>query len=420
MFQTIRNAFKIPELRKKLFFTLFVLLVFRFGCFLPVPWIDTAVLAEVFRSDSTFGIMNIISGGTFEQAGVFAMGVSPYINASIIMQLLTVAIPALEKLAQMGEEGRKKIASITRYVTVALGLIQAFGYYMILCRYNAISAADQTFFHAIVIITAYIAGTTLVMWLGEQVNTHGIGNGVSMIIMAGIIARLPYAVRMMVSNFKWYSILVVAFALAMVVFIVLFNDAERRIPVMYKKRVVGRKMYGGQSTHIPLKVTMAGVIPIIFAMSILSFPTTLIQMFNANPTGFWARINSLFSQTSWFYAILYLLLIFAFSFFYTSITFNPIEIANNLKTQGGVIPGIREGEPTSQYIQKKTNRVTFIGAVFISIVAAVPVMIGCIFNNFAGLGLGGSSVMIVVGVALETVRQIESQLVMRHYKGFLG
>ena len=420
MFQTIRNAFKIPELRKKIFFTLFVLLVYRFGCYLPVPWINKEMLASIFSSESTFGIMNIISGGSFEQAGIFAMGVSPYINASIIMQLLTVAIPALERLAQMGEAGRKKIASITRYVTVALGLIQAFGYYMILGRYDAIAVADRTVFHAIVIIACYIAGTTLVMWLGEQVNTHGIGNGVSMIIMAGILARVPYVLQLMKNNFKWYSILIALFALAMVVFIVLFNDAERRIPVMYKKRVVGRKMYGGQSTHIPLKVTMAGVIPIIFAMSILSFPTTIIQMVTANPGPFWARVNSLFSQTSWFYAILYLLLIFAFSFFYTSITFNPIEIANNLKTQGGVIPGIREGEPTSQYIQKKSNRVTFIGAVFISIVAAVPVMIGCVFQNFAGLGLGGSSVMIVVGVALETVRQIESQLVMRHYKGFLG
>lgn len=420
MFQTIRDAWKIPDLRKKMLFTLLMLAVFRLGTFIPVPGLNSAALQQlVGDGNSLFALMDSFSGGAFSNATIFAMSITPYINSSIILQLLTVAIPALERMTKEGEEGRKKIASWTRYGTIILALIQATGLY-----FGIKGAVDNPgFVSYITIVSTFTAGTAFLMWLGEKITEKGIGNGISMIIFAGIVANLPSTVSNIYANFKAGAINVVALvaivliAAAMVVFVVFINDAERRIPVQYAKRMVGRKMYGGQSTHIPIKVSMAGVIPIIFAMSIMSFPSTLANLFGAPTEGFWYKVLSIISPSSWLYIALYFLLIIFFTYFYTAIQFNPIEIANNMKKNGGFVPGIRPGKPTSDYISRILSKITFTGALFLGVIAAVPLILG----KFIGfqISIGGTSLLIMVGVALETVKQIESQMLMRHYKGFL-
>ena len=422
MFQTVRNAWKIPDLRKRMLYTLLMIFIFRLGTFIPVPGLNSSVLQQLVEDsgNSLFGLLDSFSGGSFSNATIFAMSITPYINSSIILQLLTVAIPALERLAKEGEEGRKVIAKWTRYITIVLAFIQATGLYFGLG--SAVTTKGIASY--ITIVATFTAGTAFLMWLGEQITEKGVGNGISIIIFSGIVSRIPSMIYGTIQNYKndaiaWYGlILMVVFALLMVAFVVFITDAERRIPVQYAKRMVGRKMYGGQSTHIPLKVSMAGVIPIIFAMSILSFPST-IMAFTGTPSGFWGKVvEVLFSPTSWVYIVIYFLLILFFTYFYTAIQFNPVEVANNMKNNGGSIPGIRAGKPTSDYISKILTRVTLIGAIFIGIVATVPMIVGMV-PGFGTMSVGGSSLLIMVGVALETVKQIESQMLMRHYKGFL-
>ncbi len=426
MFQTIKNAWKIPDLRKKILFTLLMIVVFRFGSFIPVPFLSPEIISSLITSeDSLLNLMNTFSGGAFSQATIFAMSISPYINASIIMQLLTVAIPALERISKEGVEGRKKIAQWSRYLTVILALVQAWGLYMALR--GSIAAADiPGWLVALTIIITFTAGTAFLMWLGEQINEKGIGNGISMLIFAGIVSRGPALVETIKSYWEMGKLniigIVVLFvvAIAVIGFVVLMNNAERRIPVQYSKRVVGRKMYGGQSTHIPIKVAAAGVMPIIFAMSIMAFPSTIAGFFGktaANTTGFWGFILKIMSSNHWFYAILYFLLILFFTYFYTAIQYNPIEMANNMKKNGGFIPGIRPGKTTSDYISKSMSKITLAGAVFLGLIAVLPILM----SQIAGINIsiGGTSLLIMVGVALETVKQMESQMVMRHYKGFL-
>lgn len=423
MLQILRNAWKIPELRKRMLYTILLLIVFRFGSVIPVPWLDKSVLASwIEQSGNTlFGIMDTFSGGSFSEATIFAMSITPYINSSIIMQLLTVAIPALERLSKEGEEGRKKINKIVRYGAVVLGFVQAAGLYVGLKSANAISRPGAVAFF--VITLSFTAGTAFLMWLGEQITEKGIGNGISMIIFAGIVSRIPKMSWSVWQNFKNNYIailLILVFAILVIAFIVLFNNAERRIPVQYAKRVVGRKMYGGQSTHIPIKVSMAGVIPIIFAMSIMAFPGTLTSLISPNAqTGFAAWIARFFSQQNPYYSVMYFILIVGFTYFYTAITFNPIEIANNMKKNGGFIPGIRPGRPTSDFINRVLSRITLAGAVFLGIIAILPILLAIINPALASVSIGGTSLLIVVGVALETVKQLESQMLMRHYKGFL-
>ncbi|MBQ6998850.1 MAG: preprotein translocase subunit SecY [Clostridia bacterium] len=420
MFQTIRDAWKIPDLRKKMLFTLLMLAVFRLGTFIPVPGLNSAALAELVSDGSSlFALMDSFSGGAFSNATIFAMSITPYINSSIILQLLTVAIPALERMSKEGEEGRKKIASWTRYGTIILALIQATGLYF------GIKGAVENpgVLSFITIVVTFTAGTAFLMWLGEKITENGIGNGISMIIFAGIVSGIPSGVIGLFNNFKagalniWALIAIAVIAIAMVVFVVFINDAERRIPVQYAKRMVGRKMYGGQSTHIPIKVSMAGVIPIIFAMSIMAFPSTLMNLFGAPTGGFWLKVLNVLSPNSWFYIVMYVLLIIFFTYFYTAIQFNPIEIANNMKKNGGFVPGIRPGKPTSDFISRILSKITLTGALFLGVIAALPLIMG----KFIGfqISIGGTSLLIMVGVALETVKQIESQMLMRHYKGFL-
>ncbi len=420
MFQTIRDAWKIPDLRKKMLFTLLMLAVFRLGTFIPVPGLNSAALAELVSDGSSlFALMDSFSGGAFSNATIFAMSITPYINSSIILQLLTVAIPALERMSKEGEEGRKKIASWTRYTTIILALIQATGLYFGI--QGAVEKPGVLSF--ITIVATFTAGTAFLMWLGEKITENGIGNGISMIIFAGIVSGIPTGVTSLYRNFMAGALNIVALiaiaviAIAMVVFVVFINDAERRIPVQYAKRMVGRKMYGGQSTHIPIKVSMAGVIPIIFAMSIMAFPSTLMNLFGAPTGGFWLGVLNFLSPNSWFYIIMYVLLIIFFTYFYTAIQFNPIEIANNMKKNGGFVPGMRPGKPTSDYISRILAKITLTGALFLGVIAALPLIMG----KFIGfqISIGGTSMLIMVGVALETVKQIESQMLMRHYKGFL-
>lgn len=421
MFKTIANAFKIPDLRKRIFYTILLLIVFRLGSHIPVPGMSAASLQQLVNDFDALGFLDIISGGSLGNATIFAMSITPYINSSIIMQLLTVAVPALERLSKQGEEGRKKIAQATRYLTVVLAFIQATGMY-----FGLRSAVTSTgFVSYLTVMLSFTAGTAFLMWLGEQITDKGIGNGISLIIFAGIVSRGPVMVNAIVGNMQngnlnWFVlVLLLIVAIFVVGFVVLMNEAERRIPVQYAKRVVGRKMYGGQSTHIPIKVSMAGVIPIIFAMSIMTFPLTLMQLFNYNPTGGFGGwlVNNVFSQSSVLYNVLYFLLILFFTFFYTKIQFNSVEIANNMKSNGGFVPGIRPGRPTSEFIDKVLNKITLAGAVFIGLVAVLPMLI----SNFFGvnIAIGGTSLLIVVGVVLETGRQIESQMMIRHYKGFL-
>lgn len=433
MFKTIRNAWQVPDLRKKILFTLLIIVVFRIGSVIPVPFLDMEALqsamSNLTNNGSMFAYLDTLSGGAFSNATLFAMGVTPYINSSIIIQLLTVAIPALERMAKEGEEGRKKIATITRYVTVGLGLIQGIAYFLFLQKSGVLDYTEgfDFFFSAVVIVLVFTAGTALMMWLGEQINQFGIGNGISILLFAGIVARFPLIITQLVNFFNMalngstqYFVLVPMFVvifLAVMWIITFMQDAERRIPIQYAKRVVGRKMYGGQSSHLPIKVSLGGVLPIIFASSILSIPTT-IKLFFPNITGFWNDFIMLFDQSSWVYAVLYFIMIILFAYFYTSIQYNPIEMSNNLRQNNGTIPGIRPGKPTTDFIAKILSRITLIGALFLAVIALIPI----IYSNLTGMSsmsLGGTSIIIVVGVCLETIKQMESQMMMRHYKGFL-
>ena len=452
MIQTIRKAWGIPELRKKIIFTALILLIFRIGNAIPVPYVDTTLLNDYINQLSTtvLGLYNVMSGGAFAEATVFALGVQPYINSSIIIQLLTIAIPALERLARDGgEEGKKKIQSITRYATVAIAILQGWGYYMLMKNYGILT--NTGVWAALVIIASFIAGSSFVMWMGEQITEFGIGNGISIILFAGIVSRGPQMVgdiytgvtrwaaglsaeeltQMGMSETAitayqksllppWVVALIVVGMLALVIFIVFISNAERRLPVQYAKRVVGRKMYGGQSTHIPMKVNMSGVMPIIFAQSIASLPATIgaFTGHTMDSPGFWGGFLKLFDTSKPFYSILYFLLIIGFSYFYATMQFNPIEVANNLKKNGGFIPGFRPGKPTADFITKVLNKITMFGALYLSVIAIAPIITGNLVG-YSSLAIGGTSVIIVVGVALETVKQLEAQMLMRHYKGFL-
>ena len=432
MLKTLKNAWGIEELRKKILFTLFIILVYRLGNAVPVPYVNTAMLESYFNTvnNTILGLWNTMSGGSFSMATIFALSIQPYINASIIIQLLTIAIPALERLQKEGgEEGRKKLASITRYTTVGIGLIMGFAYYMLIKNgvngQSMLTADGAGVWPAIVIIMTFMAGSALIMWMGEQVTEFGVGNGISIILFASIIARFPSSIGTMITNVSngslawWALALVIVGALAIVVLIVIVNDAERRIPVQYSKRVVGRKLYGGQSTHLPMKVNMSGVMPIIFAQSIAMIIPTVAAFLPAPEKGTfgYALVNAVDSK-SVLYMIFYFLMIIAFSYFYATIQFNPVEISNNLKKNGGFIPGFRPGKPTADFIRKVLNKVTLFGAVYLGVVAILPLLIGKIVN-VAALSIGGTSVIIVVGVALETVQALESQMLMRQYKGFL-
>ena len=463
MIQTIRNAWRVPELKKKMLFTIMALLIFRLGSAIPVPYIDGESLRTYLDSQSgtILGLMNAMSGSAFSMATVFALSIQPYINSSIIIQLLTVAIPALERLQKEGgEEGRKKIASITRYTTVAIALLQGFGYYTLVNSYGLVNGgALNKFWVGTVIVISFTAGSAFLTWLGEQITEFGIGNGISIILFAGIVSRFPQMIMDCVTGLQvwnnvrtgavsektftdlgmsaeqaqeqvaayakqglapWIIALIVVGMLALVVFIVYINNAERRIPVQYAKRVVGRKMYGGQSTHIPMKVSMSGVMPIIFAQSIASLPATVCAFMGvtAESEGAGGGLMRLFDTSKPFYSILYFLLIVGFSYFYSTMAFNPIEVANNLKKNGGFIPGLRPGKPTADFLIRVLNKITMFGALYLSVIAIAPIITGNLVG-YSSLAIGGTSVIIVVGVALETVKQMEAQMLMRHYKGFL-
>ena len=465
MIQTIRKAWGIPELRKKIIFTLLILLIFRIGNAITVPYINKdALQIQLASMGSTyFGLLNTMSGGAFSMATVFALSIQPYINASIIIQLLTVAIPALERLAKDGgEEGRKKIQSITRYTTVGIAVLQAFGYYMMMQRYNLLESGVSGIWPALVIIVTLIAGSSFVMWMGEQVNEFGVGNGISIILFAGILARVPNMISGMIDGVRtwsgvqagsitleslisgyesagysadlakqqaeavlgsaiapWGIALLLVGVLALIVFIVFISDAERRIPVQYAKRQVGRKMYGGQSSNLPMKVNMSGVLPIIFAQSIATLPITSWSFIGVPDEGTVSRtIYDAIDTQSIIYMVVYFVMIIGFSYFYSSIQFNPVEIANNLKKQGGFIPGFRPGKPTVDFIKKVLGKITLFGAIYLGIVAICPLLVGKIISN-TSVAIGGTSVIIVVGVALETVKALENQMLMRQYKGFL-
>ena len=445
MFQVLRNAWKIADLRKKILYTLLIILIFRIGSYVSVPFVDMEVMKNAVASNAGgyMDYLTLLSGGGFSNASIFALSITPYINASIIIQLLTVAIPPLERMAKDGEAGRKKLGQITRYVTGGLGLMLGVAYYfMVRNKYGALASEAKTggaaWFAAIVIVLCFTAGSALMMWLGEQINEKGIGNGISILLFAGIISRLPTALNFLwklfydsgikildqgggaaVKNMVLVPIIVILF-LAIVGFIVFLTDAERRIPVQYAKRVVGRKMYGGQSTHIPIKVNMSGVMPIIFAQSIASLPATIgaFAGWTLESQGFGGGLMRLFDTTKPFYSVLYFLLIVGFSYFYATMQFNPIEVANNLKKNGGFIPGFRPGKPTADFILKVLNKITMFGALYLSVIAIAPIITGNLFG-YSSLAIGGTSVIIVVGVALETVKQMEAQMLMRHYKGFL-
>ena len=426
MIQTVRKAWGIPELRKKIVFTLLILLIFRIGSAIAVPYVDTKMLSAYLNGMGTtiLGLYNVMSGGAFAQATVFALGIQPYINSSIIIQLLTVAIPALERLQREGgEEGKKKIQRITRYSTVAIAVLQAVGYYFLMKNQLGI-LTDTGIWAALVIIVSFVAGSSFLMWIGEQCNEFGIGNGISMILFAGIISRVPSMIGSIVSGIStgtmhWaWTIFMVVGILLLVVLIVFVHDAERRIPVQYAKRQVGRRMYGGQSSNLPMKVNMSGVLPVIFAQSIASLPATIAAFLPAPQEGtFWYALLQAIDSQSVLYMIFYFLMIIGFSYFYASIQFNPVEISNNLKRNGGFIPGFRPGKPTSDFISKVLSKITLFGAIYLGIVAIVPLIAGKILP--VNVGIGGTSVIIVVGVALETVNALESQMLMRQYKGFL-
>ena len=420
MLETLRNAWKVKELRNKILFTLLIIVIFRIGSFIPVPYINPDMIKTATSDNSFFSYLSILTGGGLEYGAIFAMSITPYINASIIVQLLCVAIPYLERLSKEGEEGQKKLATITRYTTVILALIQGVAYFFYLKASNCLSVSKGIWFAAIVIVLTFAAGSAVVMWLGEQIDVKGIGNGISVLLFAGILSRGPNAFAALVMYWKedqWFAVIgiVIAF-LAIIAFIVWMTNAERRIPVQYAKRVVGNKMYGGQNTHIPIKVNMSGVMPIIFASSILMLPTMILG-FMRNTTTSFAKVLALFSTQGIFYAVIYFIMIIAFAYFYATIQFNPVEMANNLRKNGGAIPGIRPGKPTSDFISKILSRITLMGALFLSVIAILPIIIGNVGK--INISLGGTSVLIMVGVALDTVNNLESQMMMRHYKGFL-
>lgn len=428
MLDVIKNAWKIEDLRKKLLYTLMIILVFRIGSVIPAPFIDTAALtAAVSEAGGIADYINVITGGAFSQATIFAMSISPYITSSIIVQLLTVAIPALEQMAKEGADGRKKLARITRYVTLGLALLQSIAYYLMnrSARVDAViyTSGSAGVFAAIVIVATFVGGSMLIVWLGEQIDKKGIGNGISMILFAGIISRGPSTIDYLWKNwniggiYHIYIPAVIVIFLLLIMGIVHMTNAERRIPVQYAKRVVGRKMYGGQSSFIPVKVTMSGVMPVIFASALLSIPGMILNLGGFDPKAGLGRFLNLFNSGSWVYAVLYVLLIIGFNYFYVAIQYNPIEMANNLRKNNGTIPGIRPGKPTSDFIARVISKITLVGALFIAAVAVLPILLGAVSG--LQLGLGGTSIIILVGVALDTVRQLESQMMMRHYKGFL-
>ena len=422
MLTTLKNAWGITELRKKILFTLLILLLYRIGNVVPVPYINVDALKSYYDavlSTTILGLYNAMSGSAFSQATVLALSIQPYINASIIVQLLTIAIPALERMAkEEGEEGKKKINLITRYSTVGLGLLMGWAYYVMLSNGGIVT--DKGFLPAMVIILTFTAGSAAVMWLGEQINEHGIGNGISMILFANIISSIPATFNTLISLFTaktwWQPIVIVIGMAALVLFIIFINDAERRIPVQYAKRVVGRKVYGGQSTNLPIKVAMSGVMPVIFAQSICSLPATICTF--GGWTESWLYKN-LFAANTVSYAVFYGLMIFFFSWFYSTIQYDPVEIGNNLKKNGGFIPGFRPGKPTADFIKKVINKIVVFGAVYLAIVALLPIVAGNLITSVKSMAIGGTSVIIVVGVALETVKALEAQMLMRHYKGFL-
>ena len=437
MLKTFVNAWKVADLRKKIIYTAFIILVFRIGSAIPVPFVDIqgGIISDP-NANNFMTYLSMMTGDAFNYGTLFAMSITPYINASIIIQLLTVAIPYLEKLAKEGEEGRKKISKITRYVTVVLALMQSTAYffyirsqgYLVMDANGLKYTGFWAVFQAITIIICYTAGSTFIMWLGEQINEKGIGNGISIILFAGIVSRMPTMLYQLYSYLDkggvYYALVPIAAVslILMVAFIVWMDNAERRLPVQYAKRVVGRKMYGGQNTHMPIKVNMCGVLPIIFASSILSLPPTINMFVSVKEGGFWEGFFAIFEQTHWAYVIMYFALIIFFAYFYSAIQYNPIEMANNIRKNSGAIPGIRPGKPTSDYITKVLSRLTLVGALLLSVVALFPILFSQIttaFKHPVSLSLGGTSIIILVGVALETVKQLESQMMMRHYKGFL-
>lgn len=440
MFKTLRDAWMIKDIRKKLLYTLIMIIIFRLGCALVVPFLDTDVVAGWMSENATGGnfleYLNIITGGALSQSTVFSLSITPYINASIIMQLLTYALPPLERMREEGEEGQKRLNKITAAVAMAIALFMSFAYYLTLKNgMGAVKAGSSTFenvFIGAVIVMSFVAGTSIVVWMGNRINDNGIGNGISMILFAGILARFPEMIGTLVgltsedpNPYLFVSIAVIIVFIAIIAFIVFMNNAERRIPIQYPKRVVGRKQYGGQTTHIPVKVMMSGVMPIIFAMSFMSLPST-IELFKplyTDPQGFWQNFYNgfinFFKMNSWGYAAIYFVLIIAFNFFYVSMQYNPTEIANNLRQNNGGIPGIRPGKPTSDYIQRVLNKITLVGAFFLGIIAIFPIFMTMMDQNLSSLAMGGTTVLIVVSVALETARTLESEMMMRHHKGFL-
>lgn len=444
MFQVFRNAWMDTQLRKKILYTLFIVILFRLGSNIFVPFLNNEAIQSMTSGASLLNYLDVMTGGSLGKGTLLAMSITPYINASIIIQLLCVAIPPLEKLQKEGEQGRKKLNTITKIASLAIAVLQALAFYFTLrngtrvddqhvaiLKYGDVNQANPDMFavvlSAIVIISCFVAGASMIIWLGDRINEKGIGNGISMILFAGIISGLPGAVQYFVeicrndlANIGFVLLAVVIF-IAMVWFVIMMTNAERRIPVQYAKRVVGRKMYGGQSSHIPIKVAMSGVMPIIFAMSLMSLPQTILYFFGIDGTGegFWHGFVRLFSQRSPLYAVIYFLLIIAFNYFYVSIQYNPVEIANNLKKNNGAIPGYRPGKPTSDFIYNSLNKITLIGAIFLGIIAIFPIVLALVVPSLSGISLGGTTILIVVGVALETVRTLESQIMMRHHPGFL-
>lgn len=436
MFQILRNSWRVPEIRKKILYTLLIIVIFRVGSIIPVPFINVETLRASMQNltaQSGFGefmnYMNILTGGGLEYGAIFAMSVTPYINSSIIMQLLSVAIPYLERISKEGEEGRKKIAKITRFVTVALGLIQGTAFYIYLSKSGFLNLGANpnlatTIFSAVVIVLCFTAGSAIMMWLGERIDEKGIGNGISILLFAGIISRAKSAVQVLINfittgEYFTFAATIIVFCI-MIVFVIFMTGAERRIPVQYAKRVAGRKMYGGQSSHIPIKVNMSGVMPIIFASSFLSIPTMILSFMGTSQKtveSFWYQFLRLFSYQGAFYALLYLAMIIGFAYFYVQIQYNPVEITNNLKKNGGSVPGIRSGKPTIEFLKRILSRVTLIGALFLGVIAVLPIIIGLFNPSMSSISLGGTSILIVVGVALDTVQSLESQVMMRHYKG---
>lgn len=438
MFETIKNAWKLPDLKKRICFTLLIIVVFRFGAALPVPFLDASVM-QGFGDGNLLGFLNMLTGGAFQNATLFALSISPYITASIVVQLLAVAIPALEQMSKEGAEGRKRLNKISRYVTIALALIQSYAYYRMLDSRGAVMDGGNTFGNVLIcltIVAMFTAGAMICVWLGEQIDDRGIGNGISMILFAGIVSRGSSVVVMMwqylvlgyenlvagatASGLRYLigvPALVVIFVI-LIGFIVLMTKAERRIPIQYAKRVVGRKMYGGQSSYIPVNVNMSGVMPIIFASSLMAIPGTIAAFIQPEEGSFWESFLQIFNYNSGFYAFLYFILIIAFAYFYVAIQYNPVEMANNLRKNNGAIPGIRPGKPTSDFIGRIISKVTLLGAMFCAVVAILPIGIAAL-TNIQGVSLGGTTIIIIVGVALDTVKQLESEMMMRHYKGFL-